>query len=110
MNKHNIQDFVRGWLVGDFEPSLVNSKDLEVAIQFYKAGDHEPRHVHKIAREITVIAYGRVTMSGAEYVKGDIVDIPPGVPTDFIALEDCATVVIKTPSLPSDKYLVDQLL
>jgi len=107
MNKHNIQDFIRGWLVGDFEPSLVQSKDIEVAIQYYKAGDHEPKHIHKIAREITVIAYGRVTMSGTEYVKGDIVDIPPGAPTDFVALEDTATVVIKTPSAPSDKYLVD---
>jgi len=107
MNKLSIKDFVRGWLVGDFEPSLVKSKDLEVAIQYYKAGDQEPKHVHKIAREITVIAYGRVTMSGAEYLTGDIVDIPPGVPTDFFALEDSATVVIKTPSAPSDKYLVD---
>ena len=106
MNNHNIQDFVRGWIVGDFEPSLVKSKDLEVAIQFYKAGDQEPKHVHKIAREITVIAYGRVTMSGTEYAKGDIVEIPPGVPTDFFAIEDSATVVIKTPSAPSDKYLV----
>jgi len=107
MNKLSIKDFVRGWLVGDFEPSLVKSKDLEVAIQYYKAGDLESKHVHKIAREITVIAYGRVTMSGAEYLTGDIVDIPPGVPTDFFALEDSATVVIKTPSAPSDKYLVD---
>jgi len=107
MNKHNIQDFVRGWLVGDFEPSLVKLKDIEVAIQFYKAGDQESEHVHKIAREITVIAYGRVTMSGVEYVKGDIVDIPPGIPTDFVALEDTATVVIKTPSVPSDKHLMD---
>jgi len=107
MNKLSIKDFVRGWLVGDFEPSLVKSKDLEVAIQYYKAGDQEPKHVHKIAREITVIAYGRVTMSGAEYLTGDIVDIPPGVPTDFFAIEDSATVVIKTPSAPSDKYLVD---
>ena len=107
MNKHSVQDFVRGWIVGDFEPSLIKSKDLEVAIQYYKAGDNELKHVHKIAREITVIAYGRVTMLGAEYVKGDIVDIPPGAPTDFVALEDSATVVIKTPSAPSDKYLVD---
>ena len=106
MNRHNIQDFVRGWLVGDFEPSLIRSKDLEVAIQFYKAGHKEAKHVHKIAREITVIAYGRAKMSGTEYVKGDIVDIPPGIPTDFFALEDTATVVIKSPSVPSDKFSI----
>ena len=56
MKNHNIKDFVRGWFIGDFEPALVRSKDIEVAIQYYKAGDHEPKHVHKIAREITVVA------------------------------------------------------
>ena len=107
MKKHDLQDFVRGWLVGDFDPSLVKSTNIEVGIQYYKADDREPKHVHKIAREITVIIYGRVTMSGVEYVKGDIIDIPPSVPADFVALEDTATVVIKSPSVPSDKYLMD---
>jgi len=107
MKNHNIKDFVRGWFIGDFEPALLRSNDIEVAIQYYKAGDHEPKHVHKIAREITVVAYGRVTMLGQQYVTGDIIDIQPGTPTDFFAIEDSATLVIKTPSVPSDKYFVD---
>ena len=107
MKKHNIQDFIRGWFIGDFEPALLRSKDIEVAIQYYKAGDQEPQHVHKIAREITVVAYGRVTMLGQQYVTGDIIDIRPGTPTDFFAEEDSATIVIKTPSVPFDKYLMD---
>lgn len=107
MSAHNLKDFVRGWFVGDFEPTLVKSKEFEVAIQYYKAGDAEPRHVHKVAREITAIAYGRVVMSGKEFVAGDIVDISPGTPTDFSVLEDAIVVVVKTPSRPSDKYVVD---
>ena len=107
MKNHNIKNFVRGWIVGDFEPALLRSKDIEVAIQYYMAGDHERKHVHKIAREITVIAYGRVKMSGQEYVTGDIIDIQPGTPTDFLALENSATLVIKSPSVPSDKYMMD---
>jgi len=107
MKKHNVEDFVGGWFVGDFEPSLIKSKDVEVAIQYYKAGDSEPKHVHKVAREITVIAFGRVKMSGMEYKTGDIIDIKPGVPTDFIAIDDTATIVVKTPSVLSDKHLVD---
>lgn len=107
MKVHSVNDFVRGWLVGDFEPSLLKSKEIEVAIQYYEKGAREPTHLHKIAREITVIAYGKAVMSGIEYSKGDIVEIPPGVSTDFVALEDTATVVIKTPSAPHDKYILE---
>ena len=106
MKKHQISEFFRGWIVGDFEPTMIKNSDIEVAVQNYASGSIEPKHVHKIAREITVIVSGKARMGNDIYVKGDIVDIPPGHSTSFEALEDTTTVVIKTPSLPSDKYLV----
>ena len=102
---HPLKDFVGGWLVGDFDPTLVSNRDVEVAVKQYAAGDREPRHHHKIATEFTVVASGRVRMNGRQYVAGQIVQIDPGVSTDFEALEDTTTVVIKTPSVPSDKYI-----
>jgi hypothetical protein len=106
MQKHKISDFFRGWIVGDFEPTMIKNSDIEVAVQNYVSGTIEPQHVHKIAREITVIVSGKARMGGEIYIKGDIIDISPGQSTSFEALEDTTTVVIKTPSLPNDKYLV----
>ena len=77
----------------------------KVAIKIYQAGDHEQRHHHAIATEYTVIATGRVRMNDREYVAGDIIQIDPGHSTDFEAIEATTTVVIKTPSVPDDKYI-----
>jgi quercetin dioxygenase-like cupin family protein len=104
---HRLDDMVRGWFVGDFTPAVVRTQAVEVAVQEYSKGHVEPRHVHRIATELTVIVSGRATMDGVVYRAGDIVTIPPGHATDFMAMEDTVTVVVKLPSVRGDKYLVD---
>ncbi|WP_163131641.1 cupin domain-containing protein [Agarivorans sp. Alg241-V36] len=105
MNKYNISDFVRGWIVGGFEPTLFNTTDVEFAIQEFKKGDKEANHCHKIATEITVIVQGKALMKDMILNKGDIVKISPGEYTNFEALEDTTTAVIKLPGALNDKYL-----
>lgn len=36
-----LDDMTRGWFVGNFEPSLYITNDVEVAVKQYKAGDFE---------------------------------------------------------------------
>ena len=105
MKKSNLNDMVRGWFVGGFKPSLYQTTDVEVAVQHFKKGDVEASHCHKIATEITVIVTGKVSMNGIEYLEGDIVVIEPGEYTDFVALEDTTTTVVKLPGALNDKYL-----
>lgn len=105
MKKHNLNDFIKGWIVGNFEPALEFSNDFEVAVKYYNAGETEPKHHHKLAVEYTVIIYGRVLMNGTEYIKGDIIEIAKNEATDFKVIENTATVVIKLPSIKNDKYL-----
>lgn len=102
---HKLGEMVRGWFVGDFEPAVLRTNHFEVAVQKYRAGDAEPRHVHRVATELTVIVSGRASMNGIRYEPGDIVTIEPGHATDFVALEDTVTVVVKTPSAKGDKYV-----
>ena len=35
MKKLNLQNFTKGWIVGDFEPTLFNNKDVEVSLKRY---------------------------------------------------------------------------
>jgi len=107
MEKFSLTDMVGGWFVGDFTPSLLQQSEYEVAVKRYKKGDKELNHMHKLAIEITVIVEGMVIMNGSEYSKNDILFISPGESTDFIVLEDTITVVVKSPSVPDDKYIVD---
>lgn len=106
MKTAKINDMVKGWFVGNFEPTLLKTNDVEVAVKEYKKGDYEKRHYHKIATEITVIIQGRVKMNGIEYKKGDIIVMEPNESTDFECLEDnTQNVVVKYPGANNDKYV-----
>lgn len=107
MKSGRLDDMVRGWFVGAFSPTLLSTQDCEVAIQRFSKGDHEKKHLHKIATEITAIVVGRVRMSGQEWESGDIIVIEPGEATDFEALTDAITVVVKHPGALNDKYIVE---
>jgi len=95
----------KGWFIGDFAPTLHSTRDVEVAVKHYHAGDVEPAHFHKIATEFTVVTLGEIEMNGLRYVAGDIVVMEPGDVTDFHALTDATTTVVKIPGAPADKYI-----
>nr|WP_315848235.1 hypothetical protein [uncultured Rhodoferax sp.] len=107
MKTARLENMFKGWFVGNFDPTLIRTNDVEVAVKEYLKGDREDRHYHKISTEITVISGGRVRMNGIEYVKGDIVVIEPNQSTDFEALEDTITTVVKFPGANNDKYMGD---
>jgi quercetin dioxygenase-like cupin family protein len=105
MKKDSLSDFTGGWFIGNFNPSLLKTNDVEVAVKHYKPGDYDKEHYHKIGTEYTVIVKGRVRMSGNEYSEGDVLTIPPHESTDFLALTEATTVVVKIPGASNDKYL-----
>lgn len=105
MEVHKLSDMVKGWFVGSFEPTVIKTSDVEVAVKSYKKGDREDSHYHKIATEITVVVSGRVIMFGQEYIAGDIIVVHPGDVTSFEALEDTVNCVVKLPGASNDKYL-----
>ncbi|HEY0549411.1 MAG TPA: hypothetical protein VGF13_07380 [Verrucomicrobiae bacterium] len=107
LERHKLDDFTRGWFVGNFSPTLISTDAAEVAVQRYPAGAHEPKHVHKVATELTLVVSGRARMNGEEIEVGQIIRIPPGTAADFEAVTDVMTVVVKVPSVRGDKYLCD---
>jgi quercetin dioxygenase-like cupin family protein len=95
---------VKGWFVGDFSPAALRTNAAEVAVKRYKAGDREASHFHKIAAEVTLVLEGTVEMCGRRLSDGDIIKLAPGEVTDFLAVTDATTVVVKLPSIAGDKY------
>jgi mannose-6-phosphate isomerase-like protein (cupin superfamily) len=105
LERHRLDRFTKGWFAGNFSPTLIASDAVEVAIKNYKAGESEGSHHHKVATELTAIVSGRVKMSGEEFGAGEIVKIYPNQSTDFTALTDATTVVVKMPCVSGDKYV-----
>jgi hypothetical protein len=106
IKKYNLDEMTNGWFVGNFEPSLYKTNDVEVGVKKYLSGSTESLHFHKIATEFTVIITGKVKMNNIVYSAGDILKIDPGISTDFYALTDVITVVVKLPGANNDKYLI----
>ena len=106
MTIRSLDEMTNGWFIGNFEPSMLKTNDVEVAVKEYKKGDKEAAHYHKIATEITVITKGKVRMFDREWEEGDIIVAEPGDITDFEALEDAQNVVVKIPGANNDKYVV----
>lgn len=104
MKSYRVADMTKGWFVGDFEPSVIRSKDVEVGLKTYSAGDYEPAHFHKEAVEITVIVNGTAVMFDQVFGPGDIIEVEKGDVTDFTAQTDVTTLVVKLPSVARDKY------
>jgi quercetin dioxygenase-like cupin family protein len=104
MEVHRIENMVKGWFIGNFDPSLFKTNDVEVGLKEYLAGDYEAAHFHKIATEYTVIVSGEVEMNGIRYQKGSIIVIKPHESTDFKAITNVTTMVVKLPGANNDKY------
>jgi hypothetical protein len=103
-----LDNMFKGWFVGNFEPTVLATNDVEVGVKKYKKGEYEGSHFHKIATEITLILEGEVMMNGEIYKSGDILTIFPGHSTDFEALTDVTTVVVKHPGANDDKYILGE--
>ena len=105
MKRAHLDDMVRGWFVGDFEPTLLATQDVEVGVKRFAQGDLEERHHHRIATEISAVVSGELRMNDERLSAGDIIVMEPGESTDFEALTDVTLVVVKVPGAKDDKYL-----
>lgn len=104
MKVYRLENMTKGWFVGKFTPTVISTIDVEIAVKNYKAGEYESLHHHRIATEITVITSGSVRMNGVDYSSGAIIVLEPNEATDFLAVTDVVTTVVKIPGAPNDKY------
>ena len=81
------------------------AKEFEVNYQVNEPG-HSVSHYHKEVTEITLVVTGRMLMNGQIFSPGEIIYLEPGDIAQLEYLEHTTTVTVKTPSIPSDKFLV----
>lgn len=103
----NIDQYKGGWFIGNFDSSILKTNLFEVAHHFYKQGFIGITHTHKIATEYNYILSGKVIVSGQHLSSGNIFVYEPNDISNVIFLEDTNLIIIKTPSCPDDKYLVN---
>lgn len=103
----NLNEFIKGWIVGDFNPSIIRTKDIEVGIKKYFIGDKESTHVHNFVDEYTIVVSGKIKMNDIIYSENEIAVVKKTIPNKFECLEDAVIVVIKSSSYPQDKIILE---
>ena len=106
MQVFNIDSFHRGWFVGNFEPSCFKQEGFEVGYLTHKQGEKWDAHFHKISTEINLLLEGEMVIQGTKLKRGDVFILSPNEIADPEFLTDCSLIVIKSPSIPGDKYLI----
>ena len=101
-----IEDFDRGWFIGNFEPSILKTKDFEVGVLTHKKGEVWLAHYHEFSDEYNYLISGKMIIQGKEINEGDIFVLYKYEIADPIFLEDCSVLVIKKPSVPGDKIII----
>ena len=105
MKKFQLADFTAGWVVGNFNPTLHQTKEFEFGVKYFKAGDRESLHFQIVARELSIVVSGSCRIGSVDLDAGEGLLIDAGEEADFEAYTQCAIAVIKWPSLPADKVL-----
>lgn len=107
MRTFKISDCTNGWFIGDFEPCVLRTPAFEAAHHFYEKGFKGTPHIHKVATEYNYIVRGKLVASGKMLSDGDIFVYGPSDVSEVEFLEDTDLLIIKTPSVPDDKYLTE---
>ena len=107
MQTYKGSDFIRGWFIGDFEPSIYKTADFEVGYLRHAKGEYWAPHFHKESVEMNYLIRGKMIIQGIELNAGDVFVFEKGEIANPEFLEDCELIVVKVPSLPKDKYNVE---
>lgn len=97
-----------GWFMGNFEPSVLKTENFEVGIMSHTKGEKWPKHYHAKADEYNVLMQGKMIIQNTELNAGDIFVIEKMEIADPIFLEDCKVLVVKVPSVPGDKIIMEK--
>ncbi len=101
-------DMKKGWFVGNFTPSVFRTNLFEVGILEHKAGEFWAPHFHKESDEINYLLEGEMILNDISLVAPVIFVIYKNEIARPTFITDCKIVVIKTPSVPGDKYIVEK--
>lgn len=107
MKQANIADFKAGWFVGDFEPSIFKNPFFEVAHHKHKKGCETFPHFHKVTNELNYIVSGELKVDGKFMFAGDMWIYEPNEVSKVEFLADSELIIVRWPSIPSDKYSVE---
>lgn len=109
MRIDKLENFTKGWFIGNFDPALFKTDQFEISLQTHHYGEYVEPHYQKTATEYNLIVNGSLSANGYICGAGDIFVYEPEEVCNVQFLTPTVTiVVVKTPSVGiEDKVVVD---
>ncbi len=102
-----LENFKNGWIIGNFEPSLLKNSGIELAVMNKKKGRGiNDFHYHEHCIEINVLIKGKMLINDKIINENDIFIFNKNVPSIYEYLEDCIFVVFKNKLSNTDKVIM----
>ena len=105
MKVFKLDDMVRGWFVGNFDPTCHKTSEFEVNFRTHVAGEYWELHYHTDSIEVNLVTSGKMSFNGTILEAGTIFIVESWQISDPIFLEDTSVVCIRIPSR-NDKVVV----
>ena len=105
-NNYDLSKYIRGWIIGNFEPCLYKTNDYELGILTHEKNEQWGFHYHKELDEINFLVEGNMLLNGISIKKGQVFVIPRNQIACPKFLETCKIICVKIPSKPGDKYII----
>jgi dTDP-glucose pyrophosphorylase len=102
-----LENFTNGWIIGDFEPSILKNTGVELAVMNKKKGRgiHD-FHYHENCTEVNVLIKGKMLINNKIINENEIFIFEPYVPSIYEYLDDCTFVVFKNKPSNTDKVIM----
>lgn len=106
MKIDRIENFYKGWFVGNFENTAFKTDACEVSYKKHHKEEIYEIHYQEKITEINLMISGEMIIQGTKITAGDIFILYPYEIADPIFLTDCEIVCIKVPGITNDKVVV----
>ena len=102
----NVNNYLRGWLIGNFSPTLKQTSEFEIALLTHKKDEKWDFHYHKKSKEINILISGKMLINNITIYPGEVFIFKQNIIACPFFLEDCKILCIKLPSVPGDKIII----
>ena len=103
MKNDKLDNYISGWIVGNFCPTLVNRSDIEISIKTFHQYEYSGFFYRRRDTEYVIVIEGCIVSNGVKYGKGDILVISPSEIIDLFPIVETVCALIKTPGGKTDK-------
>jgi hypothetical protein len=108
MKVYDTEQFICGWFIGDFTPSVIRTTAYEAGYKLHAAGEKWPVHYHEHMDEINFLLEGEMVIQGKTLIGPCVFLLERNEIADPIFVTDCKIFIIKTPSVPGDKVIIGE--